>query len=205
MAVVPHVVNFNVPPGAAPAPSDRAYTSREPGKKALKPDAQLPEVYIPGLPSSAVDRGEAAPLGPTRGSVRGRPRHMGGDEVGDGVVDGVAEEDLVTLGDGVALAVALGDGVPVRVEEPVLVVVATAVGVRVPEVVDLGERVWEPEAVPVRLPVEVGVGEPVCETELVGVGVLDCELVPLSDVVPVLLPEPVPQGDVPKHTPVEVA
>lgn len=125
LAVAPHVVTFSVPPGATPAPSDREYTRRDPEKKVLKPATQLPDVYMLGQPASAVDRSGAAPVRPASGSVRGRPRQIGG------------EEDW----DGVAHAVALGDGVPVRVEEPVLVTVAAAVGVRVPEAIGLKERV----------------------------------------------------------------
>lgn len=133
-----------------------------------------------------MDRGGTAPLSPVRGSVRGRPRQTGGEEVGEGVVVGVAGEELVTL----------GGGVTVRVEETVLAAVAAAVGVRVPDVDGLGERVWETDAVPVRLPVMVCDGEPVCEPELVGEGVSEGELVPLGEGVPVRalvpVPEPVP-------------
>ena len=79
MRVTPHVVIDNVPPSGVDVPSDREYTSREPGKNVLNPALHVPEVYIPKLPLISVEYSGAEPLVPTRGSVLGRPRQIGGD------------------------------------------------------------------------------------------------------------------------------
>lgn len=77
--VTPQVVIVNVPPNGVAEPKDRENTNREPGKNVLNPVLHEPEVYIPKLPLNSVEYSGAEPLVPTRGSVLGRPRQIGGD------------------------------------------------------------------------------------------------------------------------------
>ena len=92
-AVAPHVVTVSVPPSGVDALIDHAYTSREPGWNVLKPAAQEPDVYMPGVPSASVERGGAEPATPESGRTLASPRQMGGLDVVVGVSDGVRLPD----------------------------------------------------------------------------------------------------------------
>jgi len=120
----PHVVMVSVPPSGTVAPSDRKYTSRGPGKKELKPDAHVPDVYMPGVPSAPADCGGAVPAVPARARTLIIPRQIGCE--GDALAVPVAAGEMLrvagalgdavadTLGVGDELGVQLGDGEPER-------------------------------------------------------------------------------------------
>ena len=164
LAVWPHVVSVSVPPSGVVEPRSSAYSSREPGKKALRPLAHVPEVYMPGCPATATDSGGAVPLVPDSSRTSGSPRQTGSVGDGDGVRGGaealdetvaveLKERMLDELGD------AVPDGLPVRVAllEPVPVELADAVPDGLPVRVALLEPVAVElaDAVPVTLPVVV--------------------------------------------------
>ena len=137
LAEWPHVVSVSTPPRGVAEPRSSAKSSRAPPKKARKPWVHVPAVYMPGMPSAAVDSRGAVPLAPVSSRTRGSPRHTGGD--GDGVA--------VRLAVGAPLRVWLGVpvGVPVAPLEP--------------------EAVPEPLGVPVGLTVSVPVTVPMALLE----------------------------------------
>lgn len=55
LLVTPHVVRVRLPPSGVDVPSDKEYTSREPGKNVLNPVLHEPDVYIPKLPLISVE------------------------------------------------------------------------------------------------------------------------------------------------------
>jgi hypothetical protein len=121
LALCPHVVSVSVPPSGVADPRSSAYSSREPPKKARKPDAHVPDVYMPGMPSVAVDTRGAVPATPVSRRTSGSPRHTGG--VGDGVAVRLAVGAPVRVPLGVRVGVPVGVrvGVPVALLEPVTV------------------------------------------------------------------------------------
>ena len=92
LAVWPHVVSVSVPPSWVVDPRDSMYSSRAPGKKARKPLAHVPAVYMAGWPAAAVDSRGATPEEPTSNCVAGSPRHTGSVGEGEGVGDAENEE-----------------------------------------------------------------------------------------------------------------
>ena len=157
LAVAPHVVTVSVPPSGVDALIDHAYTSREPGKNVLKPAAQEPDVYMPGVPDASMERGGAEPAGPDSGRTLVSPRQMGGVDVVLGVSDGVHVPDAlpvaVRVSEELPVAVRVSDELPVpdRVAELLLV------PVRVPDALGVAVRVALGDGVPVRLAVRVPV------------------------------------------------
>jgi hypothetical protein len=139
LAVRPHVVTVKVPPSATASPRNSAYTSREPGKNVLKPAAQDPDVYMPGLPDDATASAGIEPLGPVSETTLASPRQMGG--VADGERVRVDAAVCAAVEGGVRVLVTVAEGVPVAVAEGVPVAVEDAVPVEDP-VID-GEAVTE--------------------------------------------------------------
>ena len=99
----------------------------------MKPAAQLPDVYMPGVPSSCVERRGALPAAPASGRTLAMPRQTGV------VAVGVRDGDGVRFPDGLP--------VPERVAEPLPVNVRVCDGLTV--------LVCELEALPLHVLLEV--------------------------------------------------
>ena len=174
LAVAPQVVTVSVPPTGMVAPRKMAYTSREPGKKARNPVGQVPDVYMPGVPSRAVESAGAEPLVPDRSRTFDKPRQNGSVGEADGVR--VREEALDGLPVELHVPVWLGGGVDIELGE--------LVAARLPDPVALTDLV--PVALVVVVPLELRVGVPVALDEPVPVA--------LGDDVPVWLPVALDDG-----------
>lgn len=137
----------------------------------MKPVAQLPAVYMPGVPAASVERGGAEPTAPASGRTLASPRQMGGEGVAERVAGGLRLRELLPV------PKLVGDtlGVSERDVEPL--------PVPVPDVDSLSELVWL--GVELRLAVALDEGAP---------DWLDVELrlaVALNEGVPDWLDEPV--------------
>lgn len=151
LAVKPRVATVSVPPSVSPPPRDSEKTSRGPGKTVLKPAAQQPGVYMPGLPESAMDSTGVERIGPVSGSTAASPRQMGCVPVG------VRETVRVAVAEGRG---AVAEGVPVIVNDAV------------PGAVDVAVPVTVNDAVPVPVndvPDAVDEDVPLCVDDMVPV------------------------------------
>ena len=170
LSLWPHVVTVSSPPSGVAEPRSSAYSSREPPKNARNPVAHVPDVYMAGMPATAVDSRGAVPLVPVSRRTSGNPRHTGGVGVGVAVqvLDALPVRARLGAPLGVPVRLALGVPVPKALEEPVPVALDEPVPVALDEPVPVALE----ELVPVAMDV------PVCVT--------------LDDTVPIWLAEPVP-------------
>ena len=117
----------------------------------MKPVAQLPAVYMPGVPDAKMERGGVEPIAPANGRTLVSPRHMGSEGVAEGVGGGLRLLDVLPVIERVSAAL--------------------AVLVRVSDALPVADSVLETLSVPVCVPEPVPAPErdkltaPVCDLE----------------------------------------